>query len=131
MRAGKFRKARDAFKALNKSQSAQALPLLIEANLGLANEMIAKGLVSEESPICPCCGCDLTKAAAARAAACQHTKASAASLRSGDSAASLEHAAYAWSLSHLPAIPPLAYLAALHSRKLSDPALWRTRLTRH
>ncbi len=86
---------------------------------------------SGEAPNCPRCGCDLTKAAASHAAACQHTIAAAASLRAGDSAESLEHAAYAWSLSHLPAIPPLACLAALSSRNLEDLALWRTRLTQH
>ncbi len=51
LRFGKFRKARDAFKALNKSQPSRALPLLIEANLGLANEMMAKGLVSEANQV--------------------------------------------------------------------------------
>lgn len=51
LRSGKFRKARDAFKSLNKSQSARALPLLIEANLGLANEMISKGMVSEADQV--------------------------------------------------------------------------------
>ena len=84
---------------------------------------------SDEAPNCPRCGCDLTKAAAAHAAACQHTVAAAASLRAGDSAESLEHAAYAWSLVHDPAIPPLACLAALHSRNLTDLALWRSRLS--
>ncbi len=48
---GKFRKARDAFKSLHKSQPSRALPLLIEANLGLANEMISKGLVSEANQV--------------------------------------------------------------------------------
>ena len=51
LRSGKFRKARDAFKSLNKSQPSRALPLLIEANLGLANEMISKGLVSEANQV--------------------------------------------------------------------------------
>ena len=51
LRAGKFRKALDAFKALHKSHPSRALPLLIEANLGLANEMIAKGLVSEANQV--------------------------------------------------------------------------------
>lgn len=51
LRNGKFRKARDAFKSLNKSQPSRALPLLIEANLGLANEMMSKGLVSEAKQV--------------------------------------------------------------------------------
>jgi tetratricopeptide (TPR) repeat protein len=51
LRAGKFRKARDSFKALNKTQPSRALPLLIEANLGLANELISKGLVSEANQV--------------------------------------------------------------------------------
>lgn len=33
--------------SLNKSQPARALPLLIEANLGLASEMMSKGLLRE------------------------------------------------------------------------------------
>lgn len=81
----------------------------------------------EEAPHCPRCGCDLTKSAAAHAAACQHTIAAAASLRAGDSVEALEYAAYAWSLAHLPSIPPLACLAALHSRNLTELALWRAR----
>ena len=51
LRLGKFRKARDAFKALNKSHPSLALPLLIKANLGLAQEMTAKGQVSEANQI--------------------------------------------------------------------------------
>ena len=51
LRNGKFRKARDAFKSLNKLQPSRALPLLIEANLGLANEMMAKGQVSEANQV--------------------------------------------------------------------------------
>lgn len=51
LRNGKFRKARDAFKSLHKSQPARALPLLIDANLGLAHEMMAKGLVSEANQV--------------------------------------------------------------------------------
>lgn len=85
-------------------------------------------LSGEQAPRCPRCGCDLTKAAAAHSAACQHTIAASASLRAGDPAESLEHAAYAWSLAHLPAIPPLACLAALRSRNLPELALWRSRL---
>ncbi len=83
----------------------------------------------EAAPICPRCGCDLSKAAAAHGAACQHAIVAAASLRAGDSAECLEHAAYAWSLAHLPAIPPMACLAALHCRDLTDLALWRSRLS--
>lgn len=83
---------------------------------------------SPSAPYCPRCGCDLTKAAAAHAAARQHTIAAAASLRAGEHADALEHAAYAWTLARLPAIPPLACLAALHSRQLPELALWRTRL---
>lgn len=84
---------------------------------------------STESTQCPRCGCDLTRAAAAYAAAHQHTVAAAACLRAGDYEDALRHAAYAWSLARLPTIPPLACLAALHSRQLPDLALWRTRLT--
>jgi hypothetical protein len=84
---------------------------------------------SEGSSNCSRCGSDLTKAAAAYAAACQHTIAAAASLRAGDSAEALGYAEYAWTLYHLPAIPPLACLAALKSRNLADLALWRTRFT--
>lgn len=83
---------------------------------------------SAESPHCPRCGCDLTQSAAAHAAARQHTIAAAASLRAGDHEDALGHAAYAWSLARLPAIPPLACLAALHSRQLHELALWQTRL---
>jgi predicted amidophosphoribosyltransferase len=81
-----------------------------------------------EAPHCPRCGSDLTKVAAAHAAARQHTIAAAASLRAGDYQDALGHADYAWSLARLPAIPPLACLAALHSRQLPDLALWRARL---
>ncbi len=84
---------------------------------------------SDEAPNCPRCGCDLTKVAAVHTAACQHTIAAATSLRAGDSAEALGHADYAWSLAHHPAIPPLACLAALHSRNLTDLALWRSRLS--
>jgi len=45
--AGKFRKARDAFKVLSKKDSNVFLPKLIEANLGLFNDMLSKGLNSE------------------------------------------------------------------------------------
>jgi uncharacterized protein (DUF983 family) len=83
---------------------------------------------TREAPNCPRCGCDLTQSAAAHAAARQHTIAAAANLRVGDSAAALEHAAHAWSLAHLPAIPPLACLASLHSRDLTRFAFWRSLL---
>lgn len=76
---------------------------------------------------CPRCGCDLTKSAAVHAGAHHHTLAAAASLRGGDYQDALDHAAYAWSLARLPLIPPLACLAALHSRQLADLALWRSR----
>lgn len=72
LRDGKFRKARDAFKSLNKSQPARALPLLIDANLGLAGEMMSKGLVSEANQvlaylktIAPA-SCDLTPTSVAK-----------------------------------------------------------------
>ena len=82
----------------------------------------------EETPRCPRCGCDLTKCAAAHTTAGQHARVAALCLRAGESLDALEHAAYAWSLARLPAVPPLACLAALHSRNLSALALWRSRL---
>ena len=45
--AGRWRKARDEFKVLVKKDRVRFLPLLIEANMGLAREMLGKGLVSE------------------------------------------------------------------------------------
>lgn len=81
-----------------------------------------------DSPACPRCGCDLTKSGTAHAAARRHTLAAAASLRAADYDDALEHAAYAWSLACLPAIPPLACMAALLARRLPDLARWRTRL---
>lgn len=78
---------------------------------------------------CPRCGCDLTKSVAAHTAAHHYTMAAAASLRAGDSADALENAAYAWTLAQLPTIPPIACIAALHSRQLTELALWRSRLT--
>ncbi len=51
LRLGKFRKARDAFKSLNKSHPFRALPRLIKANLGLAQEMAAKVQVNEANQI--------------------------------------------------------------------------------
>ena len=80
------------------------------------------------APQCPRCGCDLTKSATTHAAAQQHTIAAAASLRIGSYQDALDHADYAWSLHHLPSIPPLACLAALHARQLTDLARWRSRL---
>lgn len=44
---GKFRKARDAFKVLCKQDREKYLPRLIEANLGLAREMLVRGQVQE------------------------------------------------------------------------------------
>ena len=48
---GKWRKARDEIKPLVKADRVRYLPLLIEANLGLAREMIAKGLISEAQQV--------------------------------------------------------------------------------
>jgi len=45
--ARRFRKARDDFKVLCKQDRAKYLPWLIQANKGLAEEMMAKGLVAE------------------------------------------------------------------------------------
>jgi len=47
MRDAKWRKARDAAKALTKQDRPRYLPLLVEANAGLAREMIAKGLIKD------------------------------------------------------------------------------------
>jgi tetratricopeptide (TPR) repeat protein len=44
---GRFRKARDEFKLLCKIDRPKFLPLLIEANIGLAREMAGKGMVEE------------------------------------------------------------------------------------
>ncbi len=49
--AGRFRKARDIFKDLCKKYRLQYLPLLIEANLGLAREMMGRGMVSEAQQV--------------------------------------------------------------------------------
>jgi hypothetical protein len=43
----KWRKAREEAKLLVKQDRARFLPLLVEANFGLAREMIAKGLLDE------------------------------------------------------------------------------------
>lgn len=48
---GRWRKARDEFKVLCKIDRAKYLPLLIQANVGLTREMLAKGLVSEAQPV--------------------------------------------------------------------------------
>lgn len=48
---GKWRKARDAAKELYKKDKARYLPLLIEANSGLAREMIAKGLTKDAETV--------------------------------------------------------------------------------
>ena len=45
LRIGKFRKARDAFKSLHKSQPSRAVPLLIDANMALAHEMMTHAAV--------------------------------------------------------------------------------------
>ena len=47
----KWRKARDEIKPLVKGDRARYLPLLIEANLGLARELLAKGQASDVQPI--------------------------------------------------------------------------------
>ncbi len=49
--AGRFRKARDAFKQLAKEDRERFLPRLIESNAGLAGEMIAKGQASEAEQV--------------------------------------------------------------------------------
>ncbi len=51
MRAGRWRKARDATKDLCKRDRGRYLPLLIEANLGLARELIGKGLVKDAATV--------------------------------------------------------------------------------
>ena len=48
---GRFRKARDEFKVLCKVDRAKYLPGLIEANVGLAKEMLAKGMTSEAGQV--------------------------------------------------------------------------------
>ena len=47
MRDGKWRKARDAAKSLCKQDRPRYLPLLVEANAGLARGLIAKGLLKD------------------------------------------------------------------------------------
>jgi tetratricopeptide (TPR) repeat protein len=49
--ARRFRKARDAFKLLCKQDRAKYLPALIEANRGLAEELMAKGQVAEAGQV--------------------------------------------------------------------------------
>ena len=49
--AGRWRKAREDLKPLCKKDRAKFLPLLIEANVGLAREMLAKRLVSEAQQV--------------------------------------------------------------------------------
>ena len=51
MRDGRWRKARDAAKELCKRDRGRYLPLLIETNLGLARELIGKGLVKDATPV--------------------------------------------------------------------------------
>jgi len=48
---GRFRKARDELKILCKADRARYLPLLVEANVGLAREMMSKGQVSEAQQV--------------------------------------------------------------------------------
>ncbi len=48
---GKFRKARDEAKLLRRLAPDRALPILVQANLGLAREMMAKGQVSEAEQV--------------------------------------------------------------------------------
>ncbi len=45
--SGRFRKARDEFKVLCKADRQKYLPLLVEANIGLAREMLGKNMVEE------------------------------------------------------------------------------------
>ncbi|MEI7924470.1 MAG: hypothetical protein WCJ40_21390, partial [Planctomycetota bacterium] len=45
--SGRFRKARDEFKVLCKADRQKYLPLLVEANVGLAREMLGKNMVEE------------------------------------------------------------------------------------
>lgn len=49
--AGKWRKARDEFKELCKVDRARFLPLLIQANLGLARDMAGKGQTAEATQV--------------------------------------------------------------------------------
>jgi tetratricopeptide (TPR) repeat protein len=51
MRDGKWRKARDAAKTLCKMDRPRYLPLLVEVNIGLAREMIAKGLLKDAESV--------------------------------------------------------------------------------
>jgi tetratricopeptide (TPR) repeat protein len=48
---GRWRKARDEFKLLCKQDHVKYLPLLIQANVGLARDMLAKGQVSEAQQV--------------------------------------------------------------------------------
>ena len=48
---GRWRKARDAAKELTKKDRARYLPLLVESNVGLVREMIAKGLAKEAGTV--------------------------------------------------------------------------------
>jgi len=51
MRDGRWRKARDGAKELVKRERERYLPLLVEANAGLAREMLGKGLVKEAATV--------------------------------------------------------------------------------
>jgi tetratricopeptide (TPR) repeat protein len=48
---GRFRKARDEFKLLCKIDRGKFLPLLVEANIGLAREMAGKGMLAEAQQV--------------------------------------------------------------------------------
>ncbi len=48
---GRFRKAREEFKLLCKIDRPKFLPLLVEANIGLAREMAGKGLVADAQQV--------------------------------------------------------------------------------
>ena len=49
--AGRWRKAREDYKLLCKTDRSKYLPLLIEANVGLAREMLARGLTSDAQQV--------------------------------------------------------------------------------
>ena len=51
MREGRWRKARESAKELVKRERERYLPLLIEANVGLAREMLGKGLIKEATTV--------------------------------------------------------------------------------
>lgn len=51
LEAGKYRKARDEIKPLWKKEPEKYLPLLIEANAGLVQDMLGKGMVGEADQV--------------------------------------------------------------------------------